>query len=285
MAVDELAERRIGIGRVVEIVEASQTDENFPFPKVVLMSQPSEVNGEEVELSIVIPIYNEQTILEEAVEELVASFRDDPRLRERSYELILSENGSTDATVEIAQRLAERYEPVRLLRTGRPDYGLALRRGIRSARGEIVLCDEIDLCDTDFHARALQRIEEEGFDLVIGSKALDGSRDQRPMYRRAATRVLNGLFRVLLGFHGTDTHGLKAFRRARLLEVVDACVVNRDLFASEFVIRSEHMDIRMIEIPVRIAEKRQPSVHLFRRVPHVLKNLGRLVWVIRIANR
>lgn len=249
------------------------------------MSQSSDARNDDVELSIVIPIYNEQTILEEAVVELIASIEDDPRLRDRSYEVILSENGSTDATVEIAEALAKRFAPVRLLQTEHPDYGLALRRGIHQANGDIVLCDEIDLCDTDFHARALQQIEEKGFDLVIGSKALDRSRDQRPGYRRMATRVLNGLFRALLGFHGTDTHGLKAFRRQRLLQVVDACVVNRDLFASEFVIRSERMNIRMVEIPVRIAEKRKPSVHLFRRVPHVLKNLGRLVWVIRITNR
>jgi hypothetical protein len=103
--------------------------------------------------------------------------------------------------------------------------------------------------------------------------------------RRAATRILNGLFRVFLGFHGTDTHGLKAFRRERLLQVVDRCVVDRDLFASEFVIRAERMDLRITEIPVSIEEKRRPSVHLFRRVPNVLKNLGRLVWVIRVANR
>ncbi len=249
------------------------------------MSDTSPATSTDVELSIVIPIYNEEKILEESVIDLLERIDDDPRLSQRSFELLLSENGSTDATVDIARRLAETYEPVELLRTGEPNYGLALRRGIHQARGEIVLCDEIDLCDTDFHARALKKIEREGFDLVVGSKALDSSMDHRPTYRRMATRVLNGLFRVFLGFHGTDTHGLKAFRRDRLLEVVDACVVNQDLFASEFVIRSERMDFRMTEIPVRIAEKRRPSVHLFRRVPHVLKNLGRLVWVIRIANR
>ena len=238
-----------------------------------------------LDLSIVIPIYNEELILEESVVELLERFESDPRLADRSFEILLTENGSTDQTVAIAMDLEERFEAVRLMQSGEPNYGLALRRGIHQARGEIVLCDEIDLCDTDFHARAIQKIEDDGYDLVVGSKALSGSRDRRPMYRRLATRVLNGLFRVFLGFHGTDTHGLKAFRRDRLLEVVDACVVNRDLFASEFVIRCERMNFRMTEIPVHIAEKRAPSVHLFRRVPHVLKNLGRLVWVIRIANR
>lgn len=251
------------------------------------MSEPAKfsANPSEVDLSIVIPIYNEEAILEESVLELLEGLRRDPRLNKRSFELLLSENGSTDYTVEIAQELEARFEEVRLLQAGEPNYGLAMRNGILEARGEVVLCDEIDLCDTDFYARALEEIEERDFDLVVGSKALDSSRDQRPAYRRLATKVLNGLFRVLLDFHGTDTHGLKAFRRLRLLEVVNACVVDKDLFASEFVIRAERMNFRMTEIPVRIAEKRPPSVHLFRRVPNVLKNLGRLVWVIRIKNR
>lgn len=249
------------------------------------MPKSKSTSSDGVELSIVIPVYNEEVILEESLRGLVEEIALEPRLEGRSFEIILTENGSTDETVAIVHRLQKEMPFLRLLQTGEPNYGLALRRGIQQARGEIVLCDEIDLCDTDFYARALETIDEGGFDLVVGSKALDRSLDHRPAYRRMATRVLNGLFRVFLGFHGTDTHGLKAFRRERMLEVVDRCVVDRDLFASEFVIRAERMDFRMTEIPVHIAEKRRPSVHLFRRVPNVLKNLGRLVWVIRIANR
>jgi hypothetical protein len=55
-----------------------------------------------------------------------------------------------------------------------------------------------------------------------------------------------------------------------------------DVFASEFVVRAwrENLDVR--EIPIQLQEKRQPSIHLFRRVPNVLKNVARLVYVIRV---
>jgi hypothetical protein len=89
------------------------------------------------------------------------------------------------------------------------------------------------------------------------------------------------MLRAALGFRGTDTHGLKAFRRSRLLDVARSCVVDRDLFASEFVIRAERAGIRIREIPVNVLEKRPPSINLFRRVPNVLLNLGRLVVAIR----
>jgi len=235
-------------------------------------------------VSIVIPVYNEEGILSASIADLTEKLAAEPLFVDE-YEILLSENGSVDRTVEVAKELMERHPELRLLHSDEPNYGLAMRRGIVEAHGEIVICDEIDLCDTDFYVRALAKIRDENYDLVVGSKALDRSLDKRPAFRKLATLVLNFMLRVFLGFHGTDTHGLKAFRRDRLLDVVDRCVVERDLFASEFVIRAERMKFRMTEIPVTVVEKRPPSINLTRRVPSVLKNLGQLFWVIRVRHR
>src|SRR6187399_3460341 len=75
------------------------------------------------EISIVIPVYNEEGILHSAVVDL----------RERlqplgwSYEIILAENGSKDRTVELAKTLSEKYPEVGYITAGAPDYGKALR--------------------------------------------------------------------------------------------------------------------------------------------------------------
>ena len=103
-----------------------------------------------------------------------------------------------------------------------------------------------------------------------------------PLGRRAATKVINGMLRVSLGFRGTDTHGLKAFRRSSVLPIVRQCVVDKDMFASELVIRVERAGLRKVEIPLKIEEKRAPSIQLTKRVPRVLRNLGQLVYVIRM---
>ncbi|HEX5656557.1 MAG TPA: glycosyltransferase [Polyangiales bacterium] len=231
-------------------------------------------------ISIVIPVYNEEAILEAAVKDLL------DRLTthfEFPFELILAENGSRDQTVALAQQLAERFPEVRTFSLGEPNYGKALKRGILEARGEIVICDEIDLCDTDFYSRALALLDSYEADLVVGSKVLDSSSDERPFLRHFATIVINGMLRVSLGFKGTDTHGLKAFRRAAVVPVVERCIVDKDLFASELVIRAERSQtVQIKEIPVRVLEKRPPSIHLFRRVPNVLKGIARLVVAIRI---
>jgi glycosyltransferase involved in cell wall biosynthesis len=230
-------------------------------------------------ISIVIPVYNEEAILEAAVKDLL------DRLSgfDFSFELLLAENGSRDATVAIANELSKRFGNVRSFSLGEPNYGKALKRGILEARGDIVICDEIDLCDTDFYRRALELLESNQVDLVVGSKVLDNSSDERPFMRHFATLVINGMLRVTLGFKGTDTHGLKAFRRSSLVPVVERCIVDKDLFASELVIRAERSGtVRIKEIPVRVLEKRPPSIHLFRRVPNVLKGVARLVVAIRI---
>lgn len=237
-------------------------------------------------VSIVIPVYNEEGILHSAVVDLIdrlhSAQAETPLLA--SYEILLSENGSRDATVQIGEELAARYPQVRIDSLGRPNYGAAMRAGIERARGTYVMCDEIDLCDVDFYQRALRLLESEQAELVVGSKAMSGAHDKRPLLRRVATQTINGMLRVLLDFHGTDTHGLKAFRRDRLLDTLSHCVVDKDLFASEFVIRAQREGKRTMEIPVHIVEKRPPSINLFKRVPNVLKNLARLTYVIRIQN-
>ena len=237
-------------------------------------------------VSIVIPVYNEEGILHSAVVDLIdrlhSAQAETPLLA--SYEILLSENGSRDATGQIGEELAARYPQVRIDSLGRPNYGAAMKAGIERARGTYVMCDEIDLCDVDFYQRALRLLESEQAELVVGSKAMSGAHDKRPLLRRVATQTINGMLRVLLDFHGTDTHGLKAFRRDRLLDTLSHCVVDKDLFASEFVIRAQREGKRTMEIPVHIVEKRPPSINLFKRVPNVLKNLARLTYVIRIQN-
>jgi len=239
------------------------------------------------DVSIVIPVYNEEGILREAVTELLDGLEAVRAALGRpamSFEIILAENGSSDATAELAAHLASERPEVRTFSLGEPNYGKALRRGILEARGTWVICEEIDLCDVDFHDRALDHLRHGDADMVVGSKAMKGASDQRPLFRRAATRVLNGMLRVALDFRGTDTHGLKAFDREALRPVVEACVIERDLFASELVIRAGQA-VRVMEIPIRIAEKRPPAINLVKRVPNVLRGMAKLTYVIRFGGK
>ena len=141
------------------------------------------------DFSIVIPVYNEEGILSASIADLVSKLGDSKKLADDTCEIILSANGCVDRTVDIARRLREKYPGIVVLQSDAPNYGAALKLGIRAARGKYVVCDEIDLCDVDFYERALYRLREEGYDMVVGSKRLERSFDKRPPYRRSWTEA------------------------------------------------------------------------------------------------
>jgi len=229
------------------------------------------------DVSIVIPVHNEEPILHAAVVDLRERLENAPY----TWELVLAENGSTDATVRAAQALAEKYPNISICSLPSPNYGAALRTGLLLARGEFVICDEIDLCDVDFHQKALELLRSSDIDMVVGSKLLSGASDERPMLRHAASQLYSALLRWILDFQGTDTHGLKALRRSTLLPIVESCIVDRDVFASELVIRAERAKLKVVEIPIRVLEKRPPTINLVKRVPRVLSAVVRLTLALR----
>jgi hypothetical protein len=237
------------------------------------------------DISIVVPVYNEEAILERQLRRFVGELD----ALDRPYEVIVAANGCRDQTVPIAlelmRGLSDHHRSLVVLDLPAPNYGAALRKGIEAARGRFVLCDEIDLCDVDFHRRALRRLDHDECDMVVGSKAMRGARDKRPFTRRVATRAINTMLWAATGFDGTDTHGLKAFKRDALLPVVHACVVDKDLFASELVIRAGRAGLRVQEIPIELEEQRSPPITLVRRVPRVLKDMAKLAMAVRTTRR
>jgi glycosyltransferase involved in cell wall biosynthesis len=241
------------------------------------MTAARPVPGSSPEVSVVIPVYNEEATVEWALRGLIEKLRKIGL----DFEVVLSANGCRDRTVDVARRLAEDHPELVVLESAEPNYGKALKSGVVMARGAYVVCEEIDLCDVGFHTRALALLREGSVDLVVGSKALPGSDDRRPPLRKLATRVFNGMLRVATGFRGTDTHGLKAFNRARMHPVIGACVFDKDLFASELVIRAQKQGRAIIEIPVGVEEQRKSPIHLFRRVPAVVRNMVKLSTELR----
>ena len=117
--------------------------------------------------------------------------------------------------------------------------------------------------------------------MVVCSKRAPGARDRRPLIRRMITAVYNIILKILFGFRGTDTHGMKSFRRDRVLEIVQECKTEKDILATEMVLRMERAGLFMCEIPVEIDERRPPSINLLKRVPSTIRNLIRLWRVMK----
>ena len=218
-------------------------------------------------ISIVIPVYNEEKILESAVKEIVVE-ADKLNI---DYELIICENGSKDRTLEIGKNLSTVYPQVRAIHCPEPNYGAALELGILKSIGENVVCFEIDFWDGPFIEIAKVLLRK--YDAVIGSKAAKGARDRRPLIRRIITHSFNLFLRLAYGFQGTDTHGIKAFKREKSINIVNDCKTSKDIFATELILRMERAGFYMCEIPLEIEERRPPTIGLLKRVPSTIKNL------------
>lgn len=220
--------------------------------------------------SIIIPVYNEEELIEGSIQELLASLSQ----LTVSYELIIVENGSKDKTYDIAQKLAQNNGQIRLFRLPNANYGAALRKGMEEAVGANVVLFNIDLWDTTFLRLGLALIND--FDVVVASKVLARSVDNRPRIRRFLTFSFNVILRWLFGFKGSDSHGMKVMNREKIIPVVERCQLDKGLFDTELMIRAERKQLRIVELPTTSEEKRVARDPILKKVFRVGGNLWRL---------
>lgn len=223
--------------------------------------------------SIVIPVFDEAAFLPVGLRRMV----DELETAGLDYRILVMDNGSRDGTADIARRVAaDLPHPgwIEVHSLPDPDYGAAMRDGFIRAEGDWVVNFDIDY----FSAGFLGKVETLAVDadLVIASKRDRESEDRRPPLRRLATGVFNLLLRSLFGSKVSDTHGMKAFRRELVADVVPDVQSRQDLFDTELVLRAERRGYRIREVPV-IVEELRPARSLLKRVPRTLRGL----WEIR----
>jgi glycosyltransferase AglD len=234
------------------------------------------------DVSVVMPAFNESALLSASVGDVVKGLRQ----REHDCEVIVVENGSTDGTLDIARDLAGEYDEVRVVHLPAADYGAALRAGLLDARGDVVVNFDTDYYDLDFLDRAVPMVRpDDGPAIVVASKRAPGSHDERPWPRRAVTAVFSGVLRILFGVRVSDTHGMKAMRRAAVEQFARVSTSGRDLFDTELVLRVERAGLRTAEIPVDVREMRPARTSIFRRVPRTMVGLVRLAVALRVTRR
>jgi len=219
------------------------------------------------------PAYNEAELLELSVKEVTEGLRG----RAEPFEVIVVENGSRDATSEIADHLAASTAEVVTLHLDVADYGAALRAGLLAAEGDIVVNFDVDYYDLGFVADALDRLAAADQPaIVVGSKRALGARDERNGLRRLVTAVFAAVLRYGFGLSVSDTHGMKAMRRESVVPLARACHNGTDLFDTELILRAERAGLVTVELPVVVVERRPPRSSIWRRVPRTLLGLLRL---------
>jgi glycosyltransferase involved in cell wall biosynthesis len=217
------------------------------------------------------PAHNEAAYLETAVHDVHEGLR----ARGLEFELLVVENGSTDDTLAIAGRLADRYPNVSVSSRRVANYGAALREGLIGERGEFAVTFDVDYYELEFVDQALALLESGGEApvIVVASKRASGSRDERPLPRRFVTAVFGSMLRIGFSLSVSETHGMKAMRRAPVETLLHQCRFASDLFDTELVIRAERAGLRVAELPARTQERRPSRTSIWRRVPRTLVGL------------
>jgi glycosyltransferase involved in cell wall biosynthesis len=237
------------------------------------MTHPDPAHPGAPEVSVVMPAHNEEAFLERSVGDVAGELE----RRGLRFEIVVSENGSGDSTLALAHRLAAADPRVRVLTRPGADYGAAMRSGILSATGEQVVVFDVDYYDGDFVDRVLPLLRAgDGPAIVVGSKRAPGTNDTRPWARRMITAGFTGMLRVGFGLGVSDTHGMKAIRRAEVVPVVEDCRFGTDLFDTELVLRAERAGLRVGEVPVTVEERRPSRTPIASRILRTLVGLVRL---------
>jgi dolichyl-phosphate beta-glucosyltransferase len=219
------------------------------------------------ELSIVIPAYNEEARLPRALER-VRDYLVSRGLGVDQAEIIVVDDGSRDATAQIAQEWARQLPSLRLVSNAQNrGKGYSVRHGMLEARGRVALFTDADLSAPIEEADKLLAALRAGNDVAIGSRALDRSliSTHQSKLRELAGIIFNGFVRLFTGlpFHDTQC-GFKLFLREPSHIVFEQQRIERFGFDPEILFLAKHHGLRAVEIPVRWAHDPATKVHVVR---------------------
>jgi dolichyl-phosphate beta-glucosyltransferase len=220
-------------------------------------------------LSIVVPARNE----EQRLPALLTFFdgRADEILAAAGFvltELIVIDDGSTDATADLVRSRAAHDERIRLVRGAGPrGKGAAVRQGMLTAQAPWALLMDADLSAPLEDVAKLGAALDAGADIAIGSRGARGSEIEvhQPVYRELAGKTFNLLVRGLTGlpFHDTQC-GFKLFRVAVTRALFEEQRIDGFAFDVEILLHARRRAVSVSEVPVRWSNDPQTRVDLLR---------------------
>jgi glycosyltransferase involved in cell wall biosynthesis len=203
----------------------------------------------EVKHTLIIPAFNEEEKIEKNINKVVSFLRNN--LDE--FEVIITENGSTDNTFIIALQVAEKNPCVKVIHIKESGRGRALREAFKQASSpDIVGYIDADLpFDLQDYLNALKKLVENKADLVIGSRNMVGAYVKRPLIRSFLSKIFNFSIKILLGLNVNDSQcGLKILRKEKFLLITDKIRNNNWFFDTELIFWFHLSGYLIKEVPV-----------------------------------
>jgi dolichyl-phosphate beta-glucosyltransferase len=231
-----------------------------------------------IEYSIVIPAYNEQARIGATLSEVIRCVE----ANAWRVEVIVVDDGSTDATAEIVKAVTSRTPFVRLLSNGENrGKGHSVRNGMLHAAGDIVLFTDADLSSPIQEATRLFDAIRQGADVAIGSRWLAQSRQtiRQPLYRRFFGRCFNLVTRMIMRLPFADTQcGFKAFTRPAAQTIFQLQRIERWGFDPEILFIALKRGYTIREVPVSWGHDERTRISYLRDGLQMLKELLLIRW-------
>jgi len=227
----------------------------------------------------VVPAFNEEQRLPESLHRI----RDYLRSRGLRAEVLVVDDGSSDATAKVVEQARTEFPEVRLISNeGNRGKGFSVRRGMLEACGEIALFTDADLSAPIEEADKLLAVLREGaYDAAIGSRGVNRSLIElhQSAYREWAGIFFNRLVRWIIGLPFQDTQcGFKAFRRAKARVIFEQQRREGFGFDPEILFLAQQGGLSVAEVPVRWAHHPATRVRMFEDSVRMFLDLLAVRW-------
>ncbi len=226
-------------------------------------------------VEVTIPVYNEQKVLADSVRRLHAYLTANFPFR---FVITIAENGSTDDTFAVAQRMSAEFSGVRAVHLDRKGRGFALRQVWGASRADVVAYMDVDLSTgLDAFLPLVAPLLSGHSDLAIGSRLVRGAKVMRGLKREVVSRCYNLLLRTVLSARFSDAQcGFKAARTEVFKALLPIIEDNAWFFDTELLLVAQRRGLRIAEIPVVWAEDRDTKVDIVGAALADLRGVVRL---------
>ncbi len=230
-------------------------------------------------LSVVIPVYNEEKIIKNSVCRLTEYLR----TLDIPFEVLISDDGSRDSGAGIVSALSQKYSEIRLLCNPlNRGKGAAVRDGMLSAKGDIIIFTDCDLAygETVIYD-IFQRLKNGVSDVIIGSRTLhpDGYEGYSPFRRIVSEGYLKILNRTLKATHTDFQCGLKGFTADARDKIFPKCKISGYAFDLEVLLIAEKLGLTVSEIPVKVLSevKHRAKLNMLSEAIKTVKDINKIM--------
>ena len=227
-------------------------------------------------LSVVIPTFNEESRIVSTLEQVLDYLGRQPY----SWEVLLADDGSADATLRLAAEVGERHgaDRLRLLRLPHGGKGWAVRQGMLQAQGERRF-----MCDADL-SMSIEQIERflppmsGEYDVAVGSRTIPGARRiGEPARRRITAKGFSLLVRALAPCGIADTQcGFKCFRGEVAERLFSMQKLDGFAFDVELLFLARKLGLRTVEVPIDWHHSPESKVRLVRDATYMARDILRV---------